>query len=256
MRRREPMAARPRRTGGHVRPDGHLHGAALVGRRHGRGHRVHRRQLTAGTGPCRYGRARPGPLHQPGRLCQKGPTPYNSYINLKLANVQADNHAGNVTFTATGEYWSTNAPVGWTIPAQLRAPCYTQLPTNTPPCTAVLVTATQNVPRIFVGGATSVTRSSLAAVTPEDGFSVGSYLASFNSQQSAVLNAVLAHSARASTCRRRATQGLANSSVTVQQLIDGVGGRAHAEQCSHHQPARGVDWLNFLTTATGTQQAA
>ena len=31
---------------------------------------------------------------------------YSSYINGKLANVQTDNNAGNVTFTATGEYWS------------------------------------------------------------------------------------------------------------------------------------------------------
>src|SRR5580698_5705145 len=102
---------------------------------------------------------------------QSGATNYSNYLNGKLANIQSDNNAGNVTFSATGEYWSTTAPVGWTIP---KTGCYRQSPPLAIPCTAVLVTAQENVPRIFVGGSASVGRSSLAAVTPEDGFSVGS----------------------------------------------------------------------------------
>ena len=105
---------------------------------------------------------------------------YSQYLSGELANAQSDNNAGAVAMTATGMYWSTTAPVGWTIPnAAAGQGCYRQLPAHNPPCTAVLVTAKQNVPTIFVGGSGPVTRTAIAAVTPEDGFSIGTYLASF-----------------------------------------------------------------------------
>jgi uncharacterized membrane protein len=176
---------------------------------------------------------------------------YSTYINGKLTNVQTDNNAGNVTFTATGEYWSPTAPVGWTIPT---TGCYKQNPPLAIPCTAVLVTATQNVPRIFVSGSSSVTRTALAAVTPEDGFSVGSYLASLNTQQSGVLNAILSTLGTSVNISAINYAGLANSYVTVQQLMTASAGTLTPSNIlSLSLPAS--SWLSFLTTAIGTQQS-
>jgi uncharacterized membrane protein len=183
---------------------------------------------------------------------EKGATNYNNYLNGKIANIQSDNNAGNVTFTATGEYWSTTAPIGWTIP---KTGCYRQSPPLAIPCTAVLVTATQNVPRIFVSGTASVGRSALAAVTPEDGFSVGSYLASFNSQQSGVLNAILSTLGTSVNLSATSYAGLANSYVTVQQLITASAGTlTPGNILTVSLPAS--SWLSFLTTAINTQQTA
>ena len=177
---------------------------------------------------------------------------FSGYINGKLANVQTDNSAGNVTFTATGEYWSPTAPVGWTIP---KTGCYKQVPPLAIPCTAVLVTATQNVPRIFVSGTSSVSRTALAAVTPEDGFSVGSYLASFNSQQSGVLNAILSTLGTSVSLSAASYAGLTNSYVTVQQLITASAGTlTPSNVLTMNLPAS--SWLSILTTAMNTQQAA
>jgi uncharacterized membrane protein len=177
---------------------------------------------------------------------------YSTYINGKLANVQTDNSAGNVQFTATGEYWNPTAPVGWTIP---KTGCYKQTPPLAIPCTAVLVTATQNVPRIFVSGTSSVTRTALAAVTPEDGFSVGSYLASLNSQQSGVLNAILSTLGTSVSLSAASYAGLTNSYVTVQQLITASAGTlTPSNVLTVNLPAS--SWLSFLTTAINTQQAA
>ena len=177
---------------------------------------------------------------------------YSSYINGKLANVQTDNNAGNVTFTATGEYWSPTAPVGWTIP---KTGCYKQSPPLAIPCTAVLATATQNVPRIFVSGSSSVTRTALAAVTPENGFSVGSYLASLNSQQTGVLNAILSTLGTSVNLSAASYAGLANSYVTVQQLMTAsAGALTPSNILTVSLPAS--SWLSFLTTAVNTQQSA
>jgi uncharacterized membrane protein len=183
---------------------------------------------------------------------QSGATNFNNYLNGELANIQSDNNAGNVTFTATGEYWSTTAPIGWTIP---KSGCYRQSPPLAIPCTAVLVTAQESVPRIFVSGSAAVGRSSLAAVTPEDGFSVGSYLTSFNSQQSGVLNAILSTLGTNVNLTAASDAGLANSYVTVQQLITAsAGALTPSNILTTSLPAS--SWLTFLTTAIGTQQSA
>jgi uncharacterized membrane protein len=185
---------------------------------------------------------------------------YSQYMSQELANAQSDNNATGVTMTATGLYWSTTAPVGWTIPnAAAGQGCYRQLPARNPACTAVLVTAKQNVPSIFAGGSGPVTRSSIAAVTPEDGFSIGSYLVTINStingDQADVLNAILGTLGSGASLTFVGYQGLANSYVTVQQLItasDGV--LTPSNILTTSLPAS--SWLTLLTTALGTQQSA
>ena len=55
-----------------------------------------------------------------------------------------------------------------------------------------MVTATQTVPHIFCGGSGSVSRSAIAYLNPESGFSIGTYLANVNAQlQLPVLNGML-----------------------------------------------------------------
>jgi uncharacterized membrane protein len=95
----------------------------------------------------------------------------------------------------------------------------------------------------------------LAAVTPEDGFSVGSYLASFNSQQSSVLNAILSTLGTSINLTAASDAGLANSYVTVQQLITAsAGALTPSNILTASLPAS--SWLSFLTIAIGSQQAA
>ena len=75
-----------------------------------------------------------------------------------------------------------------------------------------------------------MTRSSIATVTPEAGFSVGSYLASVSSQQSAVLNALL---------------GTFGGTATVTLVgLSGLGQHHGDDQSTHH----GL-WRSLLTTS-------
>ena len=136
----------------------------------------------AGAGAGRHGRPRHGPLHQPGRHAkdrelllvhqrQAGQRPVGQQRR------QRDVHGH-------GRYWSPTAPVGWTIPARrvLQADLL-HVPSPVLRCWSRRSRAS---PTSSSAELSSVTRSALAAVTPEDGFSVGSYLASLNSQQSGV----------------------------------------------------------------------
>ena len=100
-----------------------------------------------------------------------------------------------------------------------------------------------------------MTRTALAAVTPEDGFSVGSYLASLNSQQSGVLNAILSTLGTNVDISAINYAGLANSYVTVQQLMTAsAGALTPSNILTVSLPAS--SWLSFLTTAIDTQQSA
>ena len=69
-----------------------------------------------------------------------------TYLNGKLANVSTDNslNGGGATLSYAVGTWSSTG--GWKAAT---GPCYAQLHTLNVPCTAVKVTATQTVPRIF-----------------------------------------------------------------------------------------------------------
>ncbi len=86
------------------------------------------------------------------------------------------------------------------------------------------------MPQIFFGGSNAVSRSAIAAVTPEDGFSIGTYLASFDTQQTGVLNAILSTLGTSANVTAAGYQGLANTYVTINQLITASAGDAHALQ--------------------------
>ena len=102
--------------------------------------------------------------------------------------------------------------------------CWDYTPRRPQRCNAIKITAKQSVPQIFVGGSSSVTRSAIAAVSPEAGFSIGSYLASLNSQQSTVLNTLMGTLGGSGNVTLLGYEGLANTNVTINQLITVSGG--------------------------------
>lgn len=159
-------------------------------------------------------------------VADQGASPV-TYLNGILDNVDTDN-GSNATLTETPGLWQNGT---WTPEGGL---CALTSPPSAHPCNAVQVTAGQAVPQIFWGGfnvlnghaGSTVTtdRSSIAAQTPESAFSIGSYLPNFNSQQSGVLNAILGGLGTTANLTAAEYQGMANTDVTVSQLITASGG--------------------------------
>jgi len=177
-----------------------------------------------------------------------------TYMAGKLANVETDNSGSNATLTVTPCIWTGST---CTVPTGVNAGCYAQVPTLHAPCTGVIVSATQAVPQIFFGGSNSVTRTTTAAVTPEDGFSIGTYLASFDTQQSGVLNAILSTLGTSASVSAVGYQGLANTYVTINQLIAASAGVATLTPSNVLTTSlTPANWLSILTNATLTQKSA
>ncbi len=147
-----------------------------------------------------------------------------TFLNGKMANTNTDNGSG-VTLSEVPGVWLNGSftPQGQKVGVQT-VQCWFFKPPALHPCNAVKVTAAQSVPQIFVGGQSHVSRSAVAAVTPEAAFSVGSYLASINSQQSTVLNAIMSTLGGTANVTALGYQGLANTNVTINQLITASGG--------------------------------
>jgi uncharacterized membrane protein len=151
-----------------------------------------------------------------------------SYLNGKLSYADTDN-SSNATLSETPGVWlnSVFTPEGSEVlVGKFDEPvnCWNYKPVLTQPCNAIKITATQSVPQIFAGGHSTVTRSSIATVSPEASFSIGTYLASINSQQSAVLNALMGTVGGSASVTLVGYEGLANTDVTVNQLITASGG--------------------------------
>lgn len=153
-----------------------------------------------------------------------------NYLNEKLPYADTDN-GSNATLSQTPGVWLNGVftPEGSSVVVgKFSEPvnCWNYKPVLTQPCNAIKITATQSVPQIFAGGHSSVTRSSIAMVSPEASFSIGSYLASINTQQSAVLNAIMGDSSVGGTANVTVVgyEGLANTNVTLNQLITASGG--------------------------------
>jgi uncharacterized membrane protein len=179
------------------------------------------------------------------------------YLDGKLANVVADN-GSNASLKDKLGLWSGGV---FTVPIRGCTPA-------TPPlgytCNAIAVTAGQSVPQIFFGGfrvlgahagSTATTdRSTVAAVTPESSFSIGSYLANFNTQQSAVLNTLLGSLGTSANLSAVGFQGLANTDVTVSQLITASGGLLTTSNVMTTSLSAG-QWLAILSDAVANQVA-
>ncbi len=187
------------------------------------------------------------------------------YLTGKLAYADSDNSA-NATLTETPGVWqsgSYNAQGVWqsgTFTPQgakignNTVNCYYHNPPWPNLCNAVKVSASQSVPQIFVGGHSSVTRTSIAAVTPEAGFSVGSYLATVDSQQSTVLNALLGTLGGSATVTAVGYEGLANTYVSINQLITASGGLLTTSNVMTTS-LLGSQWLAIWSNAVANQVA-
>ena len=147
-----------------------------------------------------------------------------NYLNGKLAYADTDNGSSD-TLSETPGVWLNGSftPEGQKVSNQT-VQCWYYKPPAAHPCNAIKVTAAQSVPQIFLGGQSSATRSAIAAVTPQAGFSIGSFLASFNSQQATVLNALLSTLGTSANVTAVGYQGLANTDVSVNQLVTASGG--------------------------------
>jgi uncharacterized membrane protein len=176
-----------------------------------------------------------------------------TYMAAKLAAVSTDNGLNGTTLSWVGGYWS--AAGGWQAAT---GGCYAQLRTNNPPCTAVKVTATQPVPRIFAGGSGSATRSAVGYLNPSDGFSIGTYLANLNSQQGAVLNAIMSQLSSSANLSLVSYEGLADTYVTINQLIaaSAVSGVVLSPSTVMTTSLTGAQWLSIFKAAANTQQLA
>jgi len=205
-------AGRARR---HLCDHGGRHGGPALGRGDGRRHRFkvdgnEQAQAIADTGALDMARY----INIADGKSQNGSNNINTYLGAKLAGVSTDNTLSGATLSWVGGYWTSAG--GWQAAT---GGCYAQLRTHNPPCTAVKVTATQSVPRIFAGGSGSVTRSAVGYLNPSDGFSIGTYLANVTTQQSPVLNAIMSQLSGSANLSVASYEGLADTYVTVNQLI-------------------------------------
>jgi tight adherence protein G len=153
-----------------------------------------------------------------------------TYINTKLANVLADN-GSHAQLTAYAGYYASGR---FTKGGYNGTSCKPVLlpPPGVPGCNAIEVTANQAMPQVFAGGFSvvaahsggnasgSVSGSSIATYSPEGDFSIGSYLASFNQQQSAVLDKIMGSLGTDVNITAVGFQGLATTNITLAQLIN------------------------------------
>jgi uncharacterized membrane protein len=179
------------------------------------------------------------------------------YLNGVLTNVDTDN-ASNATLTEVPGLWQNGT---WT-PEGLN--CAATSPPSTHPCNAVQVTASQAVPQIFWGGfnvlnghagsTLTTDRSSIAAETPESAFSIGSYLTTLGSpsQQLGVLNAILGTLGTSVNLTTAGYQGLANTYVTINQLVTASGGLLTTSDVMTTS-LTGSQWLAIWSDAVANQ---
>jgi uncharacterized membrane protein len=182
---------------------------------------------------------------------QTGSNSIATYMGGKLTAVSTDNNLNGTTLSWVGGYWT--AAGGWKAAT---GGCYAQLRSNNPPCTAVRVTATQPVPRIFAGGSASATRSAVGFLNPSDGFSIGTYLANLNSQQGTVLNGIMSELSGSANLSLASYEGLADTYITVNQLIaaSAASGVVLSPSTVLTTSLTGAQWLSIFKSAANNQQ--
>jgi uncharacterized membrane protein len=135
----------------------------------------------------------------------------SGYLDGKITGVATDNSGSGTTFAYQAGYWNGTS-------LNTTGVCYRQLPPRNPACNAVIVTASRSLPLPFAGGSNRVSRSAIAAVTPEAGFSIGTYLLSLSTQASALSDLFTAAGASGSMTLL-GYEGVASAHVTVAQLV-------------------------------------
>ena len=159
----------------------------------------------------------------------------HTYLNGKLANADTDN-GSSATLSETPGVWlngvftpeDSKVVVGKITETVYCWDSHARLPQ---PCNAVKVTATQTVPQIFVGGHSTVSRSSIASVSARS--RLRHRLLPRLRQLAAVRRPQRApgHTGGTANVTLLGYQGLANTSVTVNQLITASGGLLTPPMC-------------------------
>jgi uncharacterized membrane protein len=170
--------------------------------------------------------------------------------------VEADNSATNngsgANLSVTEGLWASQ-----TFTPESGAHCKgTTPPTGNLPCNAVKVTATSNLARLFSHGTSTLSRTAVAADTPEAAFSIGSYLASMGSpsQQTSVLGVLLGKLGASANLTAVGYAGLANTFVSAQQLINASGGILTPTNVMS-ATLSAAQWDSFLNGAVSSQAA-
>jgi uncharacterized membrane protein len=133
--------------------------------------------------------------------------------NLSTATTAAQNAAtdnGQSGAVASSDVVEGNAYSGNAVSGTCSAgsSCYVQ------------VTARKTMHDLFVYGTNNLSRTAVAQVTPSNAdFAIGTYLANFDSTQSAALNSLLSVLGTSVNLTAVGYDGLATSNVTVQQLL-------------------------------------
>lgn len=132
-------------------------------------------------------------------------------------------------------------------------------PSGNLPCNAVQVTATSHLHSLFSHGTATLSRTAIAADTPEASFSIGSYLAtaSYNSVpplQMNVLGVLLGKLGATGGLTAVGYSGLANSFVSIQQLINVSGGILTPTNVMS-VALSAANWDSLLNSAVSSQAA-
>lgn len=199
----------------------------------------------------------------------------SAYITTLLQGVDTDNGTSTYLTATPGLWWNGSFS---TLPDGCAGTVYL-----TPPaaCNAIEITANQTVPQPFWGGFNTLSGNNrisspsspgqtvsypptenppgggtptIAVYTPESAFNIGSYLATINTQQSAILNALLGKLGTSASLTVVGFQGLANTYVSLNQLINASGGLLTTSNVLSAS-LRGNDWLTTLGNAVGNQVA-
>jgi uncharacterized membrane protein len=104
-----------------------------------------------------------------------------------------------------------------------------------------------------VGGCTTCPTTSCYTWLPQSTFSIGSYLASFDSQQVALLNDIFGNSLGTVDVTAVGYEGLANTSVTLNQLITASGGLLTANNVMTASYSA-AQWQNIWLDAVENQE--
>jgi uncharacterized membrane protein len=179
---------------------------------------------------------------------QVSQTATKNYLDGIIAKIKTDNSYGSgTTITEIPGKWSNGV---WSIPVA----CSTATPPVPLGCNAVKVTATQKVPQIFYGGFNNLSaRTAIAANTPEAGFSIGSFLANVNTQNSQIAGQnTLLGSIGSANITLVGYEGLETSNVTLNQLIS-ADSTVLSPTNILSVSMTPSQWLSILKTALGNQ---
>jgi uncharacterized membrane protein len=183
-------------------------------------------------------------------------TSQTSYLSTEVQNAMTESGAvSGETDTWTFGLWSNGVVTPPTTG------CALGLPAAVHPCNAIQVTVYANLTDLFQPGTSRLSRSATAEMLPEAGLSIGTYLANittgtnpsyYNNQQIGVLDDLFNSLGGSASVTALGYAGLANTDVTVQQLINASGGVLTPTNVMNTSLSP-ESWLTTITSAVQLQ---